>query len=247
MFTEKLVEVVTGHVAGSMESRTLTILANAKTKPYTQLRHLCATVGSATYGWEAIAKVVMAGAVFNPNQVHEWMEILIEPFKSIGLVPKPSECPNYWRGVTLGLFEVATWQDHCRESLSEFEKKFPKTIILLTTLPEDSAGGNKVSPDWERWEGRLSTAVKAYIRGVAENRHRRLADVYNILQGLAKRICHEGNLEKSGDNLPKQSQILINQISYAVFGEYPEYAARLGMVTGFFEKLFQPSGEQTAA
>ena len=189
-----------------------------------------------------------AEAVFNPGQIHEWLETLIEPFKSIGLAPKASECPNYWRGVTLGLFEVANWHDRRGELVSEFKKKFPKTIVLLATSPEDSVSSNKVSPDWERWESRLSSAVKAYIRGVDDNRSRRLADVHNILQGLTKRICDEGNLAAAGGfKLPKQNQILINQISYAIFGEYPECVARLGMVNGFFENLFRTLTEQTAA
>ena len=260
MFTERLVQTVIGKSHDSVEARTLTILANAQEeKPYPELQQLClSTAGSYTHGWESVRMIVAAGVAFSPAQAHEWLETLVEPFGFADPKTEPDKCPNYWLGVTLGLFEAVVWHDQQWHLHTEFETLLPDTIVQIVTAKTDFTGDGKQSAgasgyvseiaiDWQSWESKLSTAVKAYVRGADHNRGRRLADVRKIIQESTPRICNVKALEQDGLNLPIQNQIVINQICYAMFGEHLIYFTRLRMLDGFFDDLLGMFTKTSAA
>ncbi|MFA5157614.1 MAG: hypothetical protein WC451_00270 [Patescibacteria group bacterium] len=167
--------------------------------------------------WGAVALVARATVAYRPDKVDVWLAKVADVLKSEPL-PRPDLCC----GLFLAVFETGIWIDHVWKFV-DHRQLFHKWWRLLLEIIDNPAferlmvgeDGKLDYPD-KAFPGRLSEAIKGFIRPRLEGKDKALVRGYQVKQLGAE-------LWNRGDDVEHRSyapfvEVILNELAFAAFG-----------------------------
>lgn len=183
-----------------------------------------------------IATMTLGRVVHSPAHAYRWLRHL-DCYLFFREDQWPTCSGHLVQGVVLGLFEATVWFDEKWSAKNAFLEEFPPVCIRMITgknHPQRLANELAMS---STYKGRLANAVKAYVKGTGNNRGPRLAQVFEIIDGVAESL---GKKSREEAKVGAVGDFVLDQLTFALCGQLPA-TARTKALSLYFEREWGPS------